>query len=139
MCLIIQQKVHSQSPKLKKPKQNQTLKSNKLKNKPVVLVLSYLVAGKNMFRDVSSCNTYDYGDAHYWDARYIQEGGSFDWYQRYSNLKPFLRHCFSLSSTILMVGCGNAGNNLPFSNSHFRTKQSLCFFYFLVWIIMMFN
>jgi len=75
-----------------------------------------------MFRDVSSCNTYDYGDAHYWDARYIQEGGSFDWYQRYSNLKPFLRHYFSPSSRILMVGCGNAGNIL-----------------FGVWIIIMFN
>ncbi|CAK8575430.1 unnamed protein product [Lathyrus sativus] len=63
-----------------------------------------------MYRDVSSCNTYDYGDAVYWDARYIQEGGSFDWYQRYSDLKPFLRHYFPLSSTILMVGCGNAEN-----------------------------
>ncbi|GAU46805.1 hypothetical protein TSUD_268660 [Trifolium subterraneum] len=61
-----------------------------------------------MYRDVSSCNTYDYGDAHYWDARYIQESGSFDWYQRYSDLKPFLRHCIPLSSRILMVGCGNA-------------------------------
>ncbi|XP_057456928.1 uncharacterized protein LOC130747890 isoform X2 [Lotus japonicus] len=59
-------------------------------------------------RDVSSCNTYNYGDALYWDTRYIQEGGSFDWYQRYSSLRPFVRHCFPLSSTLLMVGCGNA-------------------------------
>ncbi|CAL2237271.1 unnamed protein product [Prunus armeniaca] len=29
-----------------------------------------------MFRDVSSCNTYNYGDAFYWDARYVEEGGS---------------------------------------------------------------
>ncbi|KAL5066397.1 hypothetical protein RYX36_028134 [Vicia faba] len=65
---------------------------------------------KNMYKDVSSCNTYDYGDAVYWDARYIQEGGSFDWYHHYSNLKPFLRHYFPLSSTILMVGCSNAGS-----------------------------
>ncbi|KAG4979223.1 hypothetical protein JHK85_033181 [Glycine max] len=61
-----------------------------------------------MFRDVSSCNTYNYGEAGYWDARYIQEGGSFDWYQRYSALRPFVRNFIPLSSRILMVGCGNA-------------------------------
>ncbi|XP_031744228.1 EEF1A lysine methyltransferase 4 isoform X5 [Cucumis sativus] len=43
-----------------------------------------------MYRDVSSCNTYNYGDAVYWDARYLQEAGSFDWYQRYSSLRPFV-------------------------------------------------
>ncbi|KAF4346887.1 hypothetical protein G4B88_014995 [Cannabis sativa] len=61
-----------------------------------------------MFRDTSSCNTYNYGDALYWDARYIQEGGSFDWYQRYSALRPFVRNYFPTSSRVLMVGCGNA-------------------------------
>ncbi|KAG2668755.1 hypothetical protein I3843_14G005900 [Carya illinoinensis] len=44
-----------------------------------------------MYRDTSSCNTYNYGDARYWDARYVQEGGSFDWYQRYTALRPFVR------------------------------------------------
>ncbi|KAJ8421343.1 hypothetical protein Cgig2_018511 [Carnegiea gigantea] len=61
-----------------------------------------------MFRDVSSCNTYNYGDALYWDARYVQEAGSFDWYQRYSALRPFVRKYAPTSSRILMVGCGNA-------------------------------
>ncbi|KAJ1400255.1 S-adenosyl-L-methionine-dependent methyltransferase [Sesbania bispinosa] len=61
-----------------------------------------------MYRDVSSCNTYNYGDALYWDARYIQEGGSFDWYQRYSALRPFVRNYIPPSSRVLMVGCGNA-------------------------------
>ncbi|KAL6981070.1 hypothetical protein U1Q18_022701 [Sarracenia purpurea var. burkii] len=61
-----------------------------------------------MFRDVSTCNTYNYGDAHYWDARYIQEGGSFDWYQRYDALRPFVRNHIPTSSRVLMVGCGNA-------------------------------
>ncbi|KAG8363645.1 hypothetical protein BUALT_Bualt19G0044100 [Buddleja alternifolia] len=63
-----------------------------------------------MFRDESSCNTYNYGDALYWDARYIQEAdcGSFDWYQRYSALRPFIRKYISPTSTVLMVGCGNA-------------------------------
>ncbi|RVW40744.1 hypothetical protein CK203_080745 [Vitis vinifera] len=61
-----------------------------------------------MYRDVSSCNSYNYGDALYWDARYIQEAGSFDWYQRYSALRPFVRRYIPTSSRVLMVGCGNA-------------------------------
>ncbi|XP_022864779.1 methyltransferase-like protein 13 [Olea europaea var. sylvestris] len=63
-----------------------------------------------MFRDVSACNTYNYGDALYWDARYIQDAncGSFDWYQRYSALRPFVRKYISPTSRVLMVGCGNA-------------------------------
>ncbi|KDP43608.1 hypothetical protein JCGZ_16895 [Jatropha curcas] len=61
-----------------------------------------------MYRDVSSCNTYNYGDSLYWDARYVQEAGSFDWYQRYSSLRPFVRRYIPTSSRVLMVGCGNA-------------------------------
>ncbi|KAG2668756.1 hypothetical protein I3843_14G005900 [Carya illinoinensis] len=61
-----------------------------------------------MYRDTSSCNTYNYGDARYWDARYVQEGGSFDWYQRYTALRPFVRKYIPTSSRVLMVGCGNA-------------------------------
>ncbi|KAG7948370.1 hypothetical protein I3843_13G007100 [Carya illinoinensis] len=61
-----------------------------------------------MFRDTTSCNTYNYGDARYWDARYVQEGGSFDWYQRYSALRPFVRKYVPTTSRLLMVGCGNA-------------------------------
>ncbi|KAJ4711534.1 methyltransferase-like protein 13 [Melia azedarach] len=62
----------------------------------------------NMYRDVSTCNTDNYGDALYWDARYVQEAGSFDWYQRYSALRPFVRKYIPTSSRVLMVGCGNA-------------------------------
>ncbi|KAL5995226.1 hypothetical protein ACLOJK_025284 [Asimina triloba] len=64
----------------------------------------------DMYRDVSSCNTYNYGDAVYWDARYVHEAGAgaFDWYQRYSGLRPFVRKHIPTSSRILMVGCGNA-------------------------------
>ncbi|KAM7512359.1 hypothetical protein LguiB_011234 [Lonicera macranthoides] len=63
-----------------------------------------------MQREKSACNTYNYGDALYWDARYIQEAtaGSFDWYQRYPSLRPFVRKYIPTSSRILMVGCGNA-------------------------------
>ncbi|XP_020526621.1 methyltransferase-like protein 13 isoform X2 [Amborella trichopoda] len=59
-------------------------------------------------RDVSSCSTYNYGDALYWDTRYIQEAGPFDWYQRYSALRPFIHRYIPKSSPILMLGCGNA-------------------------------
>ncbi|KAL3814783.1 hypothetical protein ACJIZ3_016051 [Penstemon smallii] len=63
-----------------------------------------------MYRDVSACHTYNYGDALYWDSRYVQEAnsGSFDWYQRYSALRPFVRKYISPTSRVLMVGCGNA-------------------------------
>ncbi|GAA0144634.1 methyltransferase [Lithospermum erythrorhizon] len=64
-----------------------------------------------MQRDESACNTYNYGDALYWDSRYIQEAasGAFDWYQRYSALRPLIRKYVRTSSSVLMVGCGNAG------------------------------
>ncbi|XP_052170939.1 uncharacterized protein LOC127787114 isoform X2 [Diospyros lotus] len=63
----------------------------------------------NMYRDVSACYTYNYGDALYWDARYIQDAGSlYDWYQRYAALRPFVRKYIPTSSRVLMVGCGNA-------------------------------
>lgn len=61
-----------------------------------------------MYSDVSSCNTYNYGDALYWDARYVQEAESFDWYQRYASLRPLVRRYIPTSSRVLMVGCGNA-------------------------------
>ncbi|KAI7727227.1 hypothetical protein M8C21_022522 [Ambrosia artemisiifolia] len=60
-----------------------------------------------MLRDESACNTYNYGDSDYWDARYINES-SFDWYQRYDALRPFLTQYIHTSSRVLMVGCGNA-------------------------------
>ncbi|KAK9169826.1 hypothetical protein Syun_001966 [Stephania yunnanensis] len=64
---------------------------------------------KEMQRDASSNNTYNYGDVVYWDARYLQESAStFDWYQRYSALRPLIRHHVPTSSRLLMVGCGNA-------------------------------
>lgn len=76
-----------------------------------------------MYRDVSSCNTYDYGDAVYWDARYLQEAGSFDWYQRYAALRPFVRKFISTSASVLMVGCGNAGNfPLFYASAYFQFR-----------------
>lgn len=77
-----------------------------------------------MSRDVSSCNTYNYDDALYWDARYVQEGESFDWYQRYSALRPLITKYLPRPSRLLMAGCGNAGNPDP-------RFPSLFFFTFL--------
>ncbi|XP_044981071.1 uncharacterized protein LOC123448283 isoform X2 [Hordeum vulgare subsp. vulgare] len=35
---------------------------------------------------------FSYGEAGYWDARYVEEGGApYDWYQRYAALRPFVR------------------------------------------------
>ncbi|MCL7022952.1 hypothetical protein MKW94_029474 [Papaver nudicaule] len=61
-----------------------------------------------MQRHVENFNSCNYGDAKYWDARYIKEAGAFDWYQRYSSLRPFFLKFIPFSSRILMVGCGNA-------------------------------
>jgi hypothetical protein len=70
-----------------------------------------------------------YGEAEYWDARYVEEGGApYDWYQRYDALRPFVR-CFAPpASRILMVGCGSARTQsapthflLVTSNSTHRT------------------
>ncbi|PKU86732.1 hypothetical protein MA16_Dca022945 [Dendrobium catenatum] len=62
-----------------------------------------------MMRYSSLCSSYDYGNAEYWNTRYLEEAGaSFDWYQRYSALRPFVRKFVPSSSRILMVGCGIA-------------------------------
>ncbi|KAF2924263.1 hypothetical protein DAI22_07g257200 [Oryza sativa Japonica Group] len=50
-----------------------------------------------------------YGEAEYWDARYVEEGGApYDWYQRYAALRPFVRRFAPPESRVLMIGCGSA-------------------------------
>ncbi|XP_064956062.1 uncharacterized protein LOC103979457 isoform X1 [Musa acuminata AAA Group] len=62
-----------------------------------------------MMMSSSQRHAYSYGDALYWDARYLADGSaSFDWYQRYSALRPFVRKYVPVSARVLMVGCGNA-------------------------------
>ncbi|XP_060671134.1 uncharacterized protein LOC132799216 isoform X1 [Ziziphus jujuba] len=89
-----------------------------------------------MYRDVSSCNSYNYGDALYWDARYIQEGGSFDWYQRYVALRPFVRKYISTNSRVLMVGCGNAALFGEKMNRAREERSKIGFFRYWVVIVM---
>ena len=50
-----------------------------------------------------------YGDESYWDNRYSQDVGSFDWYQRYAGLAPLINMYLPKEGKLLMVGCGNAG------------------------------
>lgn len=50
-----------------------------------------------------------YGDESYWDNRYSQDVGSFDWYQRYAGLAPLINMYLPKTDNVLMVGCGNAG------------------------------
>jgi len=55
-----------------------------------------------------------YGEAEYWDARYVEEGGApYDWYQRYDALRPFVHRFAPPASRILMVGCGSARTQRP--------------------------
>lgn len=49
-----------------------------------------------------------YGDETYWDNRYLQDVGSFDWYQRYAGLAPLINMYCPRTGKVLMVGCGNA-------------------------------
>ncbi|KAG2647251.1 hypothetical protein PVAP13_2KG581600 [Panicum virgatum] len=50
-----------------------------------------------------------YGEAEYWDARYVEEGGApYDWYQRYDALRPFVLRFAPPASRLLMIGCGSA-------------------------------
>ncbi|XP_015574704.1 EEF1A lysine methyltransferase 4 isoform X2 [Ricinus communis] len=55
-------------------------------------------------------STQAYGESWYWDNRYANESGPFDWYQKYSSLAPLInlyipRHHHP---RILVVGCGNS-------------------------------
>ncbi|KAK1385514.1 Methyltransferase-like protein 13 [Heracleum sosnowskyi] len=55
-------------------------------------------------------STQAYGEEWYWDKRYEQESGPFDWYQKYSSLSPLL-HLYipqSTTTSLLVVGCGTS-------------------------------
>ncbi|XP_031097921.1 EEF1A lysine methyltransferase 4 isoform X1 [Ipomoea triloba] len=49
-----------------------------------------------------------YGDKWYWEKRYAQEPGSYDWYQTYHSLAPLLRLYVHPHHRVLVVGCGNS-------------------------------
>lgn len=49
-----------------------------------------------------------YGESSYWDSRYRQDPGPFDWYQKYANLAPLLDRYIRRTHRLLLVGCGNS-------------------------------
>lgn len=53
--------------------------------------------------------TQAYGETWYWDNRYSNEPGPFDWYQKYQTLAPIINLYVSRNNRILVVGCGNSG------------------------------
>ena len=53
----------------------------------------------------------DYGNPSYWDERYsARSNESFDWYQSYDMLKPYLKPLLSsnVDFEVLIPGCGNS-------------------------------
>lgn len=48
------------------------------------------------------------GSQEYWDARYAKETEPFDWYQRYSGLRPVFSRFLPRGQRILHAGCGNS-------------------------------
>ncbi|XP_010270938.1 PREDICTED: methyltransferase-like protein 13 [Nelumbo nucifera] len=52
--------------------------------------------------------TQGYGEPSYWDDRYTQDTGPFDWYQKYPALAPLLNFYVPRDHRTLVVGCGNS-------------------------------
>ena len=51
----------------------------------------------------------EYATANFWDDRYAEKGGMFDWYAEYPELKlSFSEYDIKTTDRILMVGCGNS-------------------------------
>ncbi|KAJ1744230.1 hypothetical protein LPJ55_004013 [Coemansia sp. RSA 990] len=50
----------------------------------------------------------EYGTREYWQQRYAQEEGSFDWFKTYADLKPLLHQHVPRDARIVMLGCGNS-------------------------------
>ncbi|WCJ20817.1 S-adenosyl-L-methionine-dependent methyltransferases superfamily protein [Euphorbia peplus] len=53
-------------------------------------------------------STQAYGESWYWDERYSNESGSFDWYQKYPSLSPLINLYIPRHHHILVTGCGNS-------------------------------
>ncbi|KAG4956740.1 hypothetical protein JHK85_043120 [Glycine max] len=54
-------------------------------------------------------STQAYGEPWYWDNRYSNEPGPFDWYQKYLTLAPITNLYVPPAQPVLVVGCGNSG------------------------------
>ncbi|PKA54711.1 hypothetical protein AXF42_Ash000546 [Apostasia shenzhenica] len=56
----------------------------------------------------TSTGSHAYGEPSYWDHRYLQDPGPFDWYQKYKNLAPLFDLYINRSHRVLLVGSGNS-------------------------------
>jgi len=56
--------------------------------------------------------TQAYGESWYWDNRYTNEPGPFDWYQKYITLAPIINLYVPNNQSILVVGSGNSGKSI---------------------------
>lgn len=52
--------------------------------------------------------THAYGEPSYWDHRYRQDPGPFDWYQKYNTLAPLFDLYIQRHQRALIIGCGNS-------------------------------
>ncbi|CAI9779706.1 unnamed protein product [Fraxinus pennsylvanica] len=57
---------------------------------------------------LGNTQTQAYGEPSYWDNRYTEDPGPFDWYQNYPSLSPLLRLYIHHHHRVLVVGCGNS-------------------------------
>ncbi|EGC31676.1 hypothetical protein DICPUDRAFT_10325, partial [Dictyostelium purpureum] len=70
--------------------------------------------------------TTEYGKPVYWDRRYKKDPETFDWYQKYSTLKPFLiEKIKSKDAKILMVGCGNSTLSEEMYNDGYKNLTNI--------------
>lgn len=58
-----------------------------------------------------------YGDEEYWNNRYTNEPETFDWYQKYFDIKGLVTKYIPKTARNLVVGCGNAGTILLSMNN----------------------
>ena len=56
----------------------------------------------------TSKETIGYSKKSFWDERFSQEDGNFDWYVDWEQLKPKLKNLIKENDKILNVGCGNS-------------------------------
>lgn len=64
--------------------------------------------------------TQAYGEPSYWDRRYSQEQGPFDWYQKYSSLAPLINLYILRSHRSLVIGCGNSAFSEGMANDGYE-------------------
>lgn len=50
----------------------------------------------------------EYREKEYWERRYQQDSGTYEWLLKYTNVKPLLVPHLQSTDRILNLGCGNS-------------------------------